>query len=75
MSENDIFESWKRERTRGDVPSGFAARVMTRIAAPEPRESWFAWCRPRLAPAGWMLLAVVVCVVRLRVLFSVFLTP
>ncbi len=80
MDEHELYESWKRRRARGEVPPGFAGRVMARIAAaaprrisPEPRRFKFAWLWPRLAPACLLLLAVAVCLVRLRILFSIFL--
>jgi hypothetical protein len=31
MSADDLFEPWKRQRARADVPPGFADRVLSRL--------------------------------------------
>jgi len=60
----DIIESWKRSREEGDVPEGFADRVVARAAS----------LGPSRVPLAIALAAGVACVLRVASAFLIFLT-
>jgi hypothetical protein len=52
MPHDDLYESWKGERARADVPDGFADRVMASVRAQEQQQ------RQALLLRGWLLVLV-----------------
>ena len=67
---NEIYESWKKQRTETKVPAGFAERVMEQIAERATQDrTWVAWISlvtlPRVARVAACLLAALVGLVRM----------
>ena len=80
MAGEDPFEGPQSRGRSGDVPPGFADRVMARIAAHEAGRRTGPGSRPlppqsaaRLVPAGLVLVAVMVFAVRLASVVLLFL--
>jgi hypothetical protein len=66
MSPDDLFESWKRQRARADVPSGFAAGVLARLPS---RRAWAGtWLR-----VAACVLAAAACLFRMASVLGLFL--
>jgi hypothetical protein len=63
---DDVFESWKRQRAQADVPSDFAAGVMSHL--PAPRQ----WASTLLRVAA-CLLAGLACLFRIVSVLGLFL--
>ena len=67
MSDQDMYEQWKRARAEGAVPEGFTERVVAAAARAERR-----------SPTGWMVTLAVVAstafVVRIAALLLIFVT-
>ncbi len=66
MSADELFESWKRERARADVPPDFAAGVLARLPAPERRAG--GWLR-----VAACVLAAAACLFRMASVLGLFL--
>jgi hypothetical protein len=66
MSSDDVFESWKRQRARADVPPEFAAGVLGRLPARPPRAG--IWLR-----VAACILAGAACLFRVAAVLGLFL--
>jgi hypothetical protein len=80
MRPDALYESWKRRRSAGDVPSGFANRVMTslhratRQAEPSGPQRFLAGLfASRLGKLGLCALGCLACAVRILGLVALFL--
>jgi len=74
MSDDKLYEQWKRRRAEADAPAGFADRVMTAI---ERQRTWLASAMlaalsSRLSRIGICSLAAAACVARLLHVFAIF---
>ena len=67
---DEIYDSWKRDRAKTEVPAGFAGRVMARIAERETqRQTFAAWlvvtALPRLGRGALCLVAALLGLARM----------
>lgn len=80
MSDEKLYEQWKRRRGEADAPADFVDRVIAAIEAREidqRRRSWqatviVAALSSRLSRIGICSLAAAACVARLLHVFSIF---
>ena len=78
MQPDDVYERWRKARSRAEVPADFADGVMQAVHAHEARwRSWlvrqfFALTASRAGRAGLLTVAVLVFALRLSAVLSVF---
>ena len=80
MHPDDLFEAWKQRHMAGEVPPGFADRVMSRVAAYETRRRQGTLARlllvvvaSRLGRAGLVMVALLLFALRLVSVLALFL--
>jgi hypothetical protein len=80
MTHDEHYESWKRQRTRVEVPANFADRVLDAVRAYEQRPlrrlvRWlWALAASRPGRVGICTLAVLLFAVRVVSVLAIFLT-
>jgi hypothetical protein len=80
MSDDKLYEQWKRRRAEGDAPAGLADRVMAAIESRETDQQQRTWLATmmlaalssRLSRIGICSLAAAACVARLLHVFAIF---
>jgi hypothetical protein len=80
MTHDELYESWKRQRTRAQVPADFADRVMNAVQTYEqrPLRRFTAYlltlAASRLGRAAICTLALLLFAIRLASVLAFFLT-
>jgi len=80
MTHDELYETWKRQRVRDEVPAHFADRVLGAVHAHEQRpmrrlvRGFLALATSRLGRAGICALALLLFAVRLVSVLALFLS-